>query len=89
MSFLRGLKKFNVPNGICLPTKTFEKLINDNNALHKAIADINVCVTSLQHRILKKTCEFAVQLFLETAPDKELQLLIKVSKGAKIRNRYN
>ena len=81
LSFLRSLRTFDVPNGICLPTTAFENLINDNMDLHKAVSNINNCVKNLQHSTLKHTCDTAVKSFLETSPQKELHNLLKTYLG--------
>ena len=81
LSFLRSLKTFNVPNGICLPTTAFEKFINDNKDLCKAISNINECVKSCQYSTLQNTCDIAVKAFLEAKPHKAMQNLIKTYLG--------
>ena len=81
LSMLRSLKQFDVPNGICLLTTAFEKLINDNNDLYRAVYNMNDCVKSLQHSKLQNACDIAVKSFLETAPQKALQELIKTYLG--------
>ena len=77
LSVLSALKKFNVPNGICLSTKAFQSHIQKNNALQNCMAEIKDCLKSSENQILKQKCDEGVKLFQQTPLSEELQSLVR------------